>query len=74
MYVKYTRVKSKKKMVTFILVYNGFYPSILYIHLYSIFNVKGGGPQPIFLVSVYVHIVVSWPDDDPSLGSKLAAI
>jgi len=28
----------------------------------------------MFLVSVYVHILVSWPDDDPSLGSKLAAI
>jgi hypothetical protein len=29
-----------------------------------------------FLVSVYVHIVVSCPDDDddPNLGSKLAAI
>jgi len=24
-------------------------------------------------VTVYVHILVSWPDDDPSLGSKLAA-
>jgi len=23
------------------------------------------------IVSVYVHILVSWPDDEPSLGSKL---
>ena len=26
------------------------------------------------LVSVYIHILVSWPDDEPSLGSKLIII
>ena len=42
--------------------------------LYCVFSVKGGNFQLMFLVSVYVHILVSWPDDDPSLRSKLAAI
>jgi len=27
-----------------------------------------------YLVSVCVHIPVSWPDDDPRLGSKLGGI
>jgi len=27
-----------------------------------------------FLVSVYVHILVSWPNNDSSLGTKLGAI
>jgi len=27
-----------------------------------------------FSVSVHVHILVSWPDDDPRLGLKLVAI
>jgi hypothetical protein len=25
------------------------------------------------LVSAYFHILVSWPHDDPSLGSKITA-
>jgi len=38
------------------------------------FNVKVGDLQLMLLVSVYVSNSVLWHDDDPSLGSKLAAI
>jgi len=38
-----------------------------------IFNVKGRDLLKVF-VSVHAHILVSWPDDDLSLGLKLVAI
>jgi len=40
-----------------------------------IFYLKGGDLQlTVFLVSAHVHILISWPDDDQSLGSKLVAV
>ena len=39
------------------------------------FLCKGGGISKLRgLVSARVHILVSWPDDDQSLGSKLVVI
>jgi len=26
------------------------------------------------IFSVYINVIVSWPDDDPRLGTKLVAI
>jgi hypothetical protein len=33
----------------------------------------GRSPTYGILVCIYVHILVSWPDDDPRLKSKLVA-
>jgi len=39
------------------------------------FNIKGGDLQlMVFSFSVYIHILVSYPDDDPSSQSKLAVM
>jgi hypothetical protein len=39
-----------------------------------IFNVKGEISNSWYLISVYTHIFVPRPDEDATLGSKLAAL
>jgi len=44
-----------------------------FVTLNTFIMYKGRSLNSWFVVSVYVHIPVSWPDDDPSQGSKLDA-
>jgi len=47
--------------------------TFVYFTYTYIFNIKGEDLQLTALFSVYVHILVSPPDDDPNLGSKIQA-
>ena len=46
---------------------------IYFSYILMHFNVNGEISNLWYLVSVYIHIPVSWSNDDPSSGLKLVA-
>jgi len=47
---------------------------VYFTYIFTYFLCKSGDLQLTVFVSAHVHILVSWPDDDQSLGSKLIAV